>query len=334
MKRWTLVTALLLVAGPGFSAGTTAANFLKIGVGARNVALGETGATEKGVDAAYWNPAGLAVLPSPAAGFMHARQFDDVTFEHFAFAYPGTCGTWGISADYLTMDNIEKYDNTGTKMNQSYRPSDMAVSLSYARMLGRIPWGVNLKYIRSAIDDAAADAYAVDTGLLFDRYLPKDFSGGFSAQNIGTSMKFIQEAYPLPLNMRMGLSWRATPRVTIVADANKASDTDIAGNGGVEYLLPVGKNISIAPRAGYKTSVKGIDGMAGITAGIGIVVNAITFDYALVSYGDLDNAQRVSLIYRFAPTVRVKKVIIKKNPPHMPADIYDDAATVRKYNAH
>src|ERR1035437_7225708 len=102
MERLVILVSLMLWAGAGFCAGTTSANFLKIGVGARNVAMGETGATEKGVDSADWNPAGLAVIGSPVAGFTHSQQFDDITFEHLSFAYPCSFGTLGVSADYLT----------------------------------------------------------------------------------------------------------------------------------------------------------------------------------------------------------------------------------------
>lgn len=333
MKRWILLISVMQWTAAGFCAGTTAANFLKCGVGARNVAMGETGATEKSADSAYWNPAGLAVLSAPAASFMHAQWFEDVTFEYLSFVRPFSFGTLGISANYLTMGDIEKFDNTGTKMNQAFRPSDMAAVVSCARLLGNIPCGVNLKYIHSAIDDATADAYALDAGLLFDHYAPENMSVGLSVQNVGTGMKFARESYALPLNVRMGLSWRATPRLTIAADANKASDTDISGNAGVEYLLPVGKAVSLAPRAGYKTNVRGIDGMAGLAAGFGITVNAITFDYALMSYGSIDNAHRISLSYRFAPVEnKIQRKTVSdyhepddnpggpQNPPHMPAD--------------
>ena len=69
-----LLCSILLLGSPMSSVqaqtvsgtGTTAAAFLKIGVGARALAMGEACATQaEDITALYWNPAGLARLQSP-----------------------------------------------------------------------------------------------------------------------------------------------------------------------------------------------------------------------------------------------------------------------------
>lgn len=321
MKRLLLLGMLMQWAGAGYCAGTTAANFLSVGVGARNIAMGETGATDTSVTAAYWNPAGLAVLPAAEAGFMHARWFEDVTLSYLAYARPLSFGTLGFSADYLSMDSIDKIDNTGTPVGQSFKPSDMALTVSYARVLGRVPCGVSFKYISSTIDDASATAVAADAGVLLDPFLPPSLSAGVSVRNAGTGMTFVNDAFALPFNVRLGLSWRAAPRLTVAADANVPAEAATTGHLGAEYRLPAGKNITIAPRAGYRTGLTSMGGLAGLTAGIGVAVNAVSFDYAMVSYGDIDAAHRISLSYRFASRDAHKSPLDGgRNPAHMAPD--------------
>jgi len=69
-----ILTATLLGLAVSLSAdaGQSSANFLKMGVGGRGVAMGDaqTAATDD-VMSVYWNPAGLAELYQNEVGFMH-----------------------------------------------------------------------------------------------------------------------------------------------------------------------------------------------------------------------------------------------------------------------
>ena len=54
------------------SAGTTSAEILKVGVGARAIAMGEAStALTDDVNSLYWNPAGLALMPRGQASFTY-----------------------------------------------------------------------------------------------------------------------------------------------------------------------------------------------------------------------------------------------------------------------
>lgn len=321
MRKLFLLCFMMSLSAGGYCAGTSAANFLTVGIGAKNIAMGETGATDTSVSAVYWNPAGLAVLPTAEAGFMHARWFEDVTLSYLAYARPFAFGTLGFSATHLTMDAIDKIDNTGTIAGQSFKPSDTALAASYARVLGRLPCGVTLKYISSTIDDASATAIAADAGVLLDPFLPPSLSAGISIRNAGTSMTFVNDAFPLPLSARMGISWRADPRVTIAADVNIPAEDETTGHLGAEYRLSAGRNITVAPRAGYRTGMTAMGGLAGLSAGFGVAINTVSFDYALVSFGDMDAAHRISLSYRFAPRAESKSPLDGgQNPAHMAPD--------------
>src|SRR5438309_11866769 len=98
MKRLAVISLIFLGVGPAAAsdAGTTAANFLKLGIGPRAIAMGEAqvGLADD-VYAAYWNPAGLAQLQSPEAGFVHTEYVQDINEQYAAYAHPHpTLGTF------------------------------------------------------------------------------------------------------------------------------------------------------------------------------------------------------------------------------------------------
>ena len=95
MKRiLTTAFALCLMSGHIFAGsfsssaqGTTAAEFLQLGVGGR--AMGLSGAYTAVADdagALYWNPAGLAGVEKRAATFMHAAYLQSSFYDYAAYA--------------------------------------------------------------------------------------------------------------------------------------------------------------------------------------------------------------------------------------------------------
>lgn len=78
--------------------GTTSVNFLKLGVGARAVSMGEAFASvADDVYAVYWNPAGLVQLERKEVSFTHMEYLESIRYEWLAAAYP-------ISASKTTTD--------------------------------------------------------------------------------------------------------------------------------------------------------------------------------------------------------------------------------------
>src|SRR5580765_128324 len=73
----------------GQRAGTSSATFLRIGIGARAVGMGETFvAVANDPSAIYWNPAGLASLQRRELSFSHVQWPADVHFEHLTLILP------------------------------------------------------------------------------------------------------------------------------------------------------------------------------------------------------------------------------------------------------
>ena len=78
--------------------GTTAAQFLKIGVGSRAIGMGGAfTATADDITAMYWNPSGLGNNYGSEALFNHVRWFADINYDYAAFAtHLSGFGTVGV----------------------------------------------------------------------------------------------------------------------------------------------------------------------------------------------------------------------------------------------
>jgi hypothetical protein len=317
IKRFFLSCLAVIACGSlvfaSFSAkdsGTSAAQFLKFGAGARAAGMGEAYAgMADDSTSIYWNPAGLIRLDSNSLSMMHAVWFEDMSYDWLSYAMPiKGIGVFGLSAQYMSYGSIRKMDDTGLA-GDSLNPADTALSLSYAKDLKFAGFGINLKYISSKIEHTAT-ANGADIGLL--RTLMNDkLYLGFVVQNIGTKMKFIDDEDPLPMNIKLGGAYALRPNWKIALDVNAPIDNDINFSMGSEYWLTE----IMALRVGYKT-VHDLGALSGLSAGLGIKLSKfIGFDYAWTAYGDLGNTQRYSLNIRFGESSKAQsgKIIKAKN---------------------
>ena len=281
------------------NAGTRAMSFLKIGVGARAISMGESQVADASdLYATYWNPAGLTRLQRPQLGLMHNEWFEGINHQFIGFAQPlGGAGTIGGSLIYLTFGELERRNERGEQEGE-FRPYDLALILSYARRFGpAFSLGVNAKWAREKIDTESAQVIAFDVGGLYA--IPDSaLSLGFNVQNLGTKAKFVEESFSLPVNVKVGAAYKLLDDAfTVAADVNRPSDNDFNLGIGMAYTA---SNL-IHLRTGYKYKIGGNDlGTAsGITSGFGLTVEGFQIDYAFVSFGKLGPVHRFSLISNF-----------------------------------
>ncbi len=306
MKRLIpyLVAALATACVAGAAdAGSSAAAFLKIGVGARAVGMGEAqAAAAEGPEALYWNPAGLAVNSRRAVSFTHNEWLEDVRYEYLGLSYPlFNLGTIGFSAGRVGMGKLTGRDEEGNYTGE-FGASDMVLSLGYARRLFNfLAVGAAAEYISSKIEDESASAFAGSVGAVGELPLP-GLAVGVSASNIGGEMKFIDKGDPLPLALRGGVAYLLpfggeNNELMVAVDAVKFNDRDdVMVNTGVEYWFMK----TIAARAGYKGNYDedGLTGGLGFkyspTANLGLLA-----DYAYADMGLFGATHRISLGMQF-----------------------------------
>ena len=262
--------------------GTTAAQFLKIGVGARAISMGGAFvAVANDVTGLYWNPAGIARLYRNEAILLHTEWLADVNFDYAGIAFKmGNAGTIGASITSVSMaDMMVRTELEPEGTGEFFAAGDIAGSIAYARNLtDRFSIGFNAKYIHQRIWHTSSSGFAIDVGTLFTTQF-KDMKIGMSISNFGTNMKmsgrdtreFIDinpdangsndkipsnlqlDSWALPLIFRVGISIDPIRtdkhRLTVAVDALHPNDNRERLNIGAEYAL---KN-SVFLRAGLKS---------------------------------------------------------------------------------
>ena len=292
MRKILLKAAILgsLILIPSFSSfasdvGTTAANFLKIGIGARATAMGGayTALADDG-SALYWNPAGLAQIENTEILAMYNMHFQEINQGYFSLTFPFLGGTLGLGANYVDMGQIEGRDEEGNPTGE-FSASDVQASFGYTqKIFSKLMFGLSIGTLQETIAGDKKSTYLGNVGLLFSS---KSFSLGLVCQNIGPDLG----EDPLPLTYRGGIVLKLRA-LSIAADVVKAIDDDMYFCAGLEWWIG---NI-LALRAGYRTNQ---DIGSGTSYGIGLKISKIDLDYAYVPYGDLGDIQKISLGIKF-----------------------------------
>ena len=297
-------------------AGTSGADFMQIGVGARPDSMGGAFVAEADdVNSTQWNPAGLALIPRDEATFTHMAYIADISYEAISIAGPtDRFSGWGASVNYLWQPPFDSTANDfGFPTQSAATGYDLAASVSYGHNFGsystldfnfaNISLGGSLKLIQENLSSVTGDGLYGDLGLMVDLW--PGLRAGFLLQNFGTTISFGNAADPPPVNTKLGLAYNLkvneANRVNITFDLNHPVDvTDLdyvrwRENVGAEYWL----FNTVALRGGYEV---GYD-VNGVTAGAGFRWRTLELDYAFVPYGDLGYANYVSLVYDFGGRV-------------------------------
>jgi hypothetical protein len=305
MKFKVLIISLcvLVIGTSGWaksSPGTAGAPFLKIGVGAKAVAMGEAfSALANDITAVYWNPAGLIQLTKPEISTMYNDWFEGIGHGFLGFAFPTSRSkAVGFSIIHLGVGKIPGYaqiDEDYYESTGNFYARDTAFAFTYATVLTEaISFGMNIKGIVQKIENEEASSFAIDLGQL---YQPPIDGLTLSAvvQNIGPRIKYSVEGDKLPLTLKFGSVYRVRVQPLIITcDLTKPIDNNWKINFGMELWF---KDI-IALRGGFNSQLFKDLG-AGITCGFGFTIAHYQIDYAFVPYDELGNTHRISITFRF-----------------------------------
>jgi hypothetical protein len=336
-----LIAALVLVvmaAGLGYGqvkkAGITGAAFLKVGVGARAVALGSATTSLTGdVNQMFWNPAGIALNGEQwQATFTYNRWIADLSHSAGAIAHNfGGLGTFGLGFIALGVSDIPAdrdvvpsfllatFEPFDTQTSATYSYLDLALQATWARnFTDRLALGASVKMIRQSIDEASASSFAFDFGSTYKIGFRNAIIGA-RINNLGKDLLYYDISSPLPLIFSVGASINLIQNeqstMTMMVDATKPQDADQMIFTGGEYSF----NNMFSVRGGWKFNYSGVTDTKrnefdqriidaprteeGISLGGGVKIpmgeNRVLVDYAFTEFGILDNTHRFSINVSF-----------------------------------
>ena len=313
-------------------AGTSAAAFLEIGVGARAMAMGGAYASiATDVSSLYWNPAGISWLPKMKAEFSHSEWLAETSYDYVGVVIPVPSLNSAIGLSFCSLDygeqpvrTVESPDGTG----EMYGARDFAIGVSYAFSLtDRFSCGLTSKYIQQRIWSEAGSAFALDIGIYYNTML-QGLRLGACMSNFGTAMKltgshlrtikdpdetltnydrvpvdYTTSAYELPLSFRFGASYE-----TMLGKYNKFSiSTDVLHPNNRTESICLGMEYAFADmfyfRGGYQNLFER-DSINGLTFGGGVqysIRGSMVFnvDYSWADWGVLKNVQQFTVSVAF-----------------------------------
>ena len=299
-----LLAAALALPGGAVAAnskvGTSGAQFLKIGAGARPTGMGEAfTAVADDVNAVYYNPAGLSQLKSAELTAMHTQWFQNIDYAFGAFAIPTAAGTFAISAATLQSADIQKRGADESDLG-TFTDLDSAYALSYGRRLGETTSvGATARLVRSQIDSASASSWGGDVGVL-KKFSGSPYSVGVAARHFGQEVKFHSEGDPLPFVVDGGASGRfMNDHLLLALTLSLPRDNNVQYGGGVEWAERNADGFRYAARAGYHSLATDANGATGLSVGAGIGYRRLDLDFAWVPMGDLGNTFRYAVLFHF-----------------------------------
>jgi hypothetical protein len=296
----------------GQRAGISTAQFLKIGVGGRAAAMGESFvAISDDASALYWNPAGLAQFKSNQVIFSHNIWLVDINHDFLGAVYHlDSDNTFGISLTSLSMEKMPvttEFNPFGTGEYFSF--GDIALSVSYARkMTEQFSFGGTVKYIEETLDKLKMRGVMFDLGTYYRTGLGStrfavtvsNFGAELAPDGevvlLGSRKKSEWQSFAPPTIFRIGFAFEPFEneenRLTTSIQLNHPNDNSENVSIGLEYSW----NRMLFLRGGYKINVDEQNYSFGAGVNVPISMAEFTFDYAFANFERLGSAHRFSII--------------------------------------
>jgi hypothetical protein len=312
--------SLLVAFSPGYALKKVAQSklqFLKFGMGARSVAMGEAYTAMSGdPNCIFYNPAGTAFVKGLELAFNHSQWIADIQYQSAVMAYnAGRFGTFTLSyvtVNYGTFERtiVDEHAWEGYSSEGNFNVDESAFGLGYARQItDRFFVGGQIKYAYQNLGSSRIWEYmgsqfestreiqnetnvvAYDFGTYYNSGF-KNLTVAMAVQNFANK--------PIPLTFRFGLAMDFNQlffsdlpnhQLTLSCDVLHPRDFNETMQFGAEYRF---KKV-LALRGGYKMNYD----EQGLSGGVGLLIpyktTRLQFDYAFIDFGVFGMIQKFSL---------------------------------------
>jgi len=298
MKKFLLIFILASSYIFAQSAGNTGLSFLKFGFGARNIAMGDAGASASNdLSALYYNPSRLALVEKNEILIMHSSWIQDVNSELFGIKWNMFGLPWAIGLNYTSISDIEIRTRPGepdSKFDANYFFGSLSTGFY---VWDKLSFGTTIKYLYEGLLSDEANGLGFDFGLNYETPF-KGLSVSTVIKNIGSMNTLRNAETQLPTDFRLGSAYKfgvesAKLDFIAVAEIQKYLDTeDIHFNLGGDIIYDEIFALRVGYQSGYEAK--------SFTGGIGLMWGSLRFDYTYMPFSfDLGNANLFSLQFKF-----------------------------------
>ncbi|MCX6135826.1 MAG: PorV/PorQ family protein [Ignavibacteriales bacterium] len=295
-------------------AGTASVQFLKIGVGARAGAMGESFVSiANDASALYWNPAGISQFKDDQVLFAHTSWLVDMQHEFIGAVYHlSPDDAVGLSVTTLHTEDMPVTTELQPLGNGTYfHYGDMAVGVTYSRKLTeQFSFGGTVRYFEETLDVLKLRGTVIDlgtyywTGLGSLRFsaVVSNFGNQVSASGSveilnGSTVSQFQQFSP-PTVFRFGFALEPfqneSHSLTTSLQLNHPNDNSENLSMGAEYQYMK----TFFARGGYKMNVD----EEGFSFGVGLATSlnlfSFSLDYGYAPFRNLGGVHRISMFVK------------------------------------
>jgi len=331
MKRFLSILFFISTISSAQVGGESIYNFLNLTSSARQASLGGKVYTLiDDIDQPNWNPSVINNSIDNQLSINYLNYISDINLlsASFAHMFNRNIGTFHTNVSYLNYGKFIGTDENGVETS-TFKAYDFSFSLGYSYNIHKTDFfiGGNLKLINSVIENYSSFGIGADVGILFyNEYLPFMFT--LVGRNIGYQISvYDEEREDLPFQVDFGASyklenvpitWHFTfdnlQKWKLAVSNPSNSITDINGNvieEKISFFDNVIRHFSVGAelfaessfnlRFGYNfrraKELMIIDKrtFAGFTAGFGLKMNKVKFNYAFSKYHPASNTSTFSL---------------------------------------
>ncbi len=173
-------------------AGTASLQFLKLGVDARAIGMGESYiAVTDDISSVYWNPAGLAKKYGSQVFVSHTQWPAEIMHDYLAYSQETDYGIFAMSASVLHMSPMpETEEFTFGETGREFNYTDMAYGITYANSFtDKFTFGMTGKFIAENAAEDKIKTYSIDLGSLYNTGY-KNITIGMALRNFGPDIQY------------------------------------------------------------------------------------------------------------------------------------------------
>lgn len=325
---WTMILLIapVLAHAQLSKVGTSAAEFLRIPVGARASSMAAYTANMNDASSMILNPSGLTSLGNSEVLVEITPWYLDMTHSFFGAAMPTNKGVVGVHVLSLNYGEFEETTAEAQGLTgRTFSAYSVSFGVSYARqLLPQFSIGGTAKVVHEQIAKSSASAIAFDIGTVYQTPFD-DIRFGVSVTNFGSKLQMngndliissdpdesqsgnyepdallATQKFDLPLMLKVGLSWDAVEqenmRLTLSVDGNNPTNNTQSLSIGGELALA---NEQVLLRAGLPY-IGQEDKIETFSSGIGVRYRTsnglgLGFNYSYHGYDYLGDVNKLSV---------------------------------------